>query len=116
MTCLSSSVLQLSKEILKPRQFQIEKEEEGGPIGLQCYHHSLQWNVTVPLLDEKPIFSRSQKCRMLFHQDNNFEAGNPDDIEINDDLQIDILLYDMLNRTQDQDNYGHSQLDTPTLY
>jgi hypothetical protein len=49
------------------------------------------------------------------NQEDNFEAGYPDDIELNDDLQIDILLGDMLNSTQDQDNDGHSQLDTPTL-
>jgi hypothetical protein len=49
------------------------------------------------------------------NQDNNFQAGNPDDIKLNDDSKIVILLGDMLNSTQDQDNDGHSQLDTPTL-
>ncbi len=53
------------------------------------------------------------------NQDNHFEAGNPNETQFNNNLQIDVLLGDILNSAQDQhvlpNDHGHSQLDTPTL-
>jgi hypothetical protein len=49
------------------------------------------------------------------NQDDNYEVGNPDDTQLNNDLQIDVLLGNMLNSTQDQavlKNDGHSQVST----
>ncbi len=35
------------------------------------------------------------------NQDYHFEAGNPNETQFNDDLQIDVLLGDILNSAQD---------------
>jgi hypothetical protein len=60
----------------------------------------------------------NKKAIYFSNQDDNYEEGNPDDTQLNDDLQIDVLLGDMLNSTQDQavlQNDGHSQGNTSTL-
>ncbi len=71
-----------------------------------------------PFLINNRSLGGNKKAIYFSNQDDNFEVGNPDDTHLNDDLQIDVLLSDMLNSTQDQavlQNDGHSQVDTSTL-
>jgi hypothetical protein len=71
-----------------------------------------------PFLMNNQSLVGNKKAICFFNQDDNYEIGNPDDTQLNDDFQTDILLGDMLNSTQDQavlQNDGHSQVNTSTL-
>jgi hypothetical protein len=64
----------------------------------------------LPFLMKNQSLVGNKKAICFYNQDDNSEVGNPDDIQLNDDSQIDVLLGDMLNSTQDQavlQNDGH---------
>jgi hypothetical protein len=111
--------MQQSQEFLIPRTFQIKKKEEECPSRCQLHHYPPQWDVTIPFfLMNNQSLAGNKKTICLSNQDDNYEVGNPDDTQLDDDLQIDLLLGDMLNSTQDQavlQNDGHSQSNTSTL-
>jgi hypothetical protein len=71
-----------------------------------------------PFLMNNQSLVGNGKAICFFNQDENYEVGTPDDSQLNNDSQIDVLLGDMLNSTQDQavlQNDGHSQANTSTL-
>ncbi len=71
-----------------------------------------------PFLMNNQFLVGNKKAIYFSNQDDNYEVGNPDDAQLNDDLQIDVLPGDMLNSSQDQavlQNEGHSQVNTSTL-
>jgi hypothetical protein len=53
-----------------------------------------------PFLMNNHSIVGDKKAICFSNQDNNIKVGNPDDTQLNNDLQIDVLLGDMLNFTK----------------
>jgi hypothetical protein len=71
-----------------------------------------------PFLMNNQSLLGNKKAICFSNQDDNYEVGNPDDTQLNNDLQIDVLCCGILNCTQDQavlQNDGYSQVNTSKL-